>query len=505
MSASENNVAVRLRGWPHGIFPEQVARPHHPSARPLGVAFSGGGFRSFGCSVGQLRALHALGLADHIGTIGAVSGGAWAATAYAFAQHTDDDTMLGVTTDTAQLTLEAIDHLDEGHLAYPVTHFDTLDMLTSLSDSGVPNDQLFGSMLAKTVLEPLGIEAHRPWLAADSLHAADLRARNPGIGPDDILVPRADRPFVVVGASLIREPGSRQWYVPMELSAMYATVPPDLTLDHDVALVETAGLATNGLNRQRTGLYEAEIAHHGISLADIWGAAGNAPGGILARFAKATGYHLDAVVPRVTSWVSPEMPEASPLVDGGYLENTGIASLLRRGFDRMVVFVNSSRTVDGLYTDTVDGVDGQISRLFGRPPSHGAFKDESLRLFPPSDLDALVQGFRESQARGEMPWHLGTHRIVPMNPLGLVPRTVQVLWMNNELPKAWAAELPEDTQAALRFTGVGGGLTRFPHFSAAFANTDMFRLKARQITLLGHMWDHAVRARRAELEQLVST
>eukprot|EP01047_Picozoa_sp_COSAG01_P044772 COSAG01_NODE_4075_length_5381_cov_2.647103_7_plen_188_part_00 len=60
-----------------GFFPE--LRDPSVSARPnAGLAFSGGGLRSYVASLGYLRALIEAGLLPHARYIGGVSGGSWA-------------------------------------------------------------------------------------------------------------------------------------------------------------------------------------------------------------------------------------------------------------------------------------------------------------------------------------------------------------------------------------------------------------------------------------------
>lgn len=498
---------VVLRGWGHGAgFLEQAGRPHHAGARPLGVAISGGGARSFSAGIGQLRALHALGLADRIGMISAVSGGAWLANAYAFAPETlDDRTLLGETVPTDWLNLDVLDRVHDGYLGLGLTQADVPTSVQAHRAAGIPHPALYGRVLHDVIFDPLGIESLRPFLALDTAHRADLLARNPHLSVDDVLLPRPERPLVVTGAALQRDPGRFEWFVPIELSPMTASVPPDLHLGFDATFVETAGIVGQDPIRHPKGTFSCALPPSGFSLADVCAASSHAMGSSLTRMAVGYGLSVDTIVPRAAPWTSPSLPRPSPLVDGGEFEYTGITPLLRRGFDRLVVFLNSNTTVGAGGSDYVAGVDGQIARLFGRPPSGGMYADKPLRLFHPEDLEAIAAGLAASQARGELPWHLGEHEIVAMNPLGLRPRKVRILWMTNEAATAWMERLPTDTRGALGYTGLGSGFLRFPHYPVLFCNTsDPLWLMPRQVNLLAHMWDHAVRARHAEFEALLA-
>ena len=53
---------------------------------PTAVAFSGGGTRSYLCSLGYLRGLHDLGLMQNVRYMSGVSGGTWATVAYVYFQ-----------------------------------------------------------------------------------------------------------------------------------------------------------------------------------------------------------------------------------------------------------------------------------------------------------------------------------------------------------------------------------------------------------------------------------
>ena len=243
----------------------------------------------------------------------------------------------------------------------------------------------------------------------------------------------------------------------------------------------------------------------GFGLADLWASSGGAHGGLLTGASARLAVQLDTTVARAGSWTSPGLSDPAPLVDGGNHENLGVVPLLRRGFERIVVFVNGNLSVGSSSGEAVEGVDGQIARLFGRPPTSGQYAGLPARVFEEEDFAGLREGLFAAQEAGEMPWHLGPLRVSRLNDFGLEPRTVQVLWMCNEVPRVWADELPDETKNSIGSArGLGTGLVQFPHYSAAFANlSDPLWLTARQVNLLAHVWDHSVRRRAAEFERLL--
>ena len=76
-------------------FPElgdpQFKLDHLLSRPNVGIAFSGGGTRSASATLGQLRALHYLGLLDSARYISCVSGGSWACVPYTFLPRPNAD------------------------------------------------------------------------------------------------------------------------------------------------------------------------------------------------------------------------------------------------------------------------------------------------------------------------------------------------------------------------------------------------------------------------------
>ena len=58
------------------------------AGRPLtGIAFSGGGSRSYAISLSYIAALHELGLMDNVRYVTGISGGSWATAVYAYARQ----------------------------------------------------------------------------------------------------------------------------------------------------------------------------------------------------------------------------------------------------------------------------------------------------------------------------------------------------------------------------------------------------------------------------------
>ncbi|MBX2801908.1 MAG: patatin-like phospholipase family protein [Myxococcales bacterium] len=484
---------VRIRAWDEP--------PRHKEdqldTKPLAVCISGGGFRSYACALGQLRALHDLGVMPHVGLLCGVSGGAWAVIAHTYALGDVRD-RLGASLPPEALDLQALSRaIGEGHLGHPVTQLDTANFARR-SRGRLPRNRLFGHVLAKQVLEPLGVDVDREVLSAAPAHTQALLARNPRLTSADVLEAPPGRPPAVVAASALLPDDTGLHYEPVELSALALTTSRALP-GWPLRAVELAAVLGTPRDIVSAGDFEVELSQGAFALPDLLGATGGAVGGVLVQLSRRLGIDPGHLVLHAAHWLG---PGSTPfLVDGGYVENTGIIPALRRGAMRLAVFVNTKTAVPtGKSARHVDGVDGQISRLFGRAPTRGMYSGDPLPLFPEAELAAVSQGFRASAARGELPWALVDHQIRPDNALQLEPRSVRIYWQVNEVPASWAARLPAEVQRALssRF----GTLHGVPHLSVAFAHGRYpFRLHSAQVAIMQELHAHALQSRPREVWQ----
>ena len=471
--------------------------------KPLAICASGGGFRSYACVLGQLRALHDLGVMDHIGLMSGVSGGAWGLFAHRFAPAAEIRHRLGTPIDPAHLTLDALRaSIDETHLAHPITQFDAIRLGRQLREE-VPTERLFSTVLGRQLLAPLGVSADRPILSASQQQTRDLRSRNPDLAETDILEPPTGRPPVVAGACVLTEHDGAFSYDPIEITPS-AITRVQRGQESPVHAMETPALVGALLGELKPGIIPVTRVSRGFSLGDLLAATGGAPGGILVQLARQFGLEAKNLVLHGAQWLTSH--DAPFYVDGGYVDNTGVLAALRRGAERLMVFVNTNATLaDGDSAYHVEGIEAQISRLFGRTPSWGMYSEQPLPLFPEAELTDLAADFRASRDRGELPWALRVHHLREDNALGIPPRPVTIYWQLNQLPAGFMTQLPRDTRAAVR--SPFGALYGVPHLGVAFAYRGyLFRLDPAQIAIMTEMHDHALRARPAEVwERLLVT
>lgn len=206
-------------------FPETEALKGRPD---FGIAFSGGGTRSAAATIGQLRGLHRKGWLRRVKYMTAVSGGSWAAVPFVFADRPIDD-LLGpslAAKDLSKTTLEreppagslplAVVRSKLGaHSAVEAAEFvarrraareETPAALKALIDRVVKSgsDRTFADLLRRVFLDPvLTKEEAGLRYTWDAASLDGLLKENATLGYKDFLRAAPDRPFPVIGGTII--------------------------------------------------------------------------------------------------------------------------------------------------------------------------------------------------------------------------------------------------------------------------------------------------------------
>jgi hypothetical protein len=202
---------LRAHAWrSKAAYPEPSDFPElkvaNVKSRPnTGIAFTGGGSRSFLASVGYLAGLNELGLIPNIRYISGISGGSWATLAYTFSQlNVSEQTLLGKILLPEELTLDNLKIMDSQCLR-SVTAVDFVGLaLHALKDGIVPSlADSWAYATQKTYFEPFGITAGAP-LSWDAKTVADIKSRNPLLKDVQFVVPgNSKRPFPMVGTAIV--------------------------------------------------------------------------------------------------------------------------------------------------------------------------------------------------------------------------------------------------------------------------------------------------------------
>ncbi|HLF67195.1 MAG TPA: hypothetical protein VI522_06205, partial [Gammaproteobacteria bacterium] len=238
-------------------------------------------------------------------------------------------------------------------------------------------------MLNAFLLDDFLVGSDQTFFTLNTATLNKLLAQNPSLTQSNFYLLRNNRPFYIGGGTQNYPTGSNLIMRHMEYSAMYAGTPQQCgaigpngehygygytdnilfdTLQPKMAGTQTAAayLNTNPYNAKKMPFL----------LCDQMGSSSSAPGSYLDFF-NSPGWF-----PQFNYWspayTGKEATQLYSFTDGGDLENTGIIPLLRRQFKLIIAFINTSLPLKSInYNDGnyVNGIDAQISRLFGRQPN----------------------------------------------------------------------------------------------------------------------------------------
>jgi Lysophospholipase catalytic domain len=283
------NVSQR---WPE----KRVVAKKGKKTDTLGLALSGGGYRSAIFNYGVLSGLREIGVLDRVDYISAVSGGSWIATPFAMAESLD--WFFKTDPDSANVMEEAFESL----LVNPVRIAEEAVLTRAVNNSV---SDLYGRLLARTFLREYGDYSRFKPLA------------EPGFIRD------GDRPFLIVNGTVnFRRP--RSFDVTQECFEMTRLYCGSRSL----GFIDTASLLAD---KQAIRVRDS-IAISGAAVAVHIPALGGDVSGLgLSR--EIENYS------RGRSAAPPELPETDRLdvADGGHYNNLGIESLVNRGCGYIIV------------------------------------------------------------------------------------------------------------------------------------------------------------------------
>jgi hypothetical protein len=273
------------------LWPERDALKRNGKTRDtLGIALSGGGYRSAIFCYGILRGLHEIGVLDKADYISAVSGGSWIATPFVMTENLDY--FFRVPEDHANFIEEGFESL----LVNPLRLLE--ETALTRPDNNYVSD-LYGRLLARTFLREYG----------------DYGRYNPLNDPK--LIRDNDRPFLITNGTLnFRRP--KTFDITQECFEMtrlycgsrslgYLDTKEMLADDKTIRIRDAVAISGAAVAVHVPGLGD-EVSGHGLSREIINFADG-----------------------RPTPVPNPPKADRLDVADGGHYNNLGIESLVNRG------------------------------------------------------------------------------------------------------------------------------------------------------------------------------
>ncbi|PKN19385.1 MAG: hypothetical protein CVU71_07710 [Deltaproteobacteria bacterium HGW-Deltaproteobacteria-6] len=273
------------------LWPESRTLTRNKKSKDtLGLALSGGGYRSAIFCYGILRGLYELGLLTKVDYISAVSGGSWIATPFAMAENLDY--FFNIPEDRANFIEEGFESL----LVNPQRLIE--EAALTRPDNNYVSD-LYGRLLARTFLREHG----------------DYGRYNPLNDPK--LIRDNDRPFLIVNGTLnFRRPDTFDITQEcFEMTRLYCGSRSLGYLDTKEMLADDQTIRI----RDAIAISGAAVAFHVPGLGDE--VSGHGLSREIINFADG----------RPTPMPNPPQAHRLDVADGGHYNNLGIESLVNRG------------------------------------------------------------------------------------------------------------------------------------------------------------------------------
>jgi hypothetical protein len=290
------------------LWPERdlIGRTGH-QRDTLGLAISGGGYRSAIFGYGILHGLHRLGLLTQVDYLSAVSGGSWISMPFAMAEFGMVD--IAARESFFRLPDTKANFMEEGFeslLVNPVRLAEEA-ALTRAEDNFVSD--LYGRLLAKTFLREYGDQSRWKPLGSD-------------------LIRDQDRPFLIVNGTVnFRRSSSfditQECFEMTRLycgsrSAGYVDSIQLLADDDPIRIRDAIAMSGAAVAVHLPGLGE-EVSGHGLSR-------------------QVVNYVLDDQGrPRPDAPANPPLGHGLDVADGGHYNNLGVESLVNRGCGFIIV------------------------------------------------------------------------------------------------------------------------------------------------------------------------
>ncbi len=414
---------------------------HHHHTGSNGIAFSGGGARAYLTATGVLAALEELQLIEKTRYLTGMSGGAWAVTAFTFAQTgVTNGMLLGRITPPENITSDNLLIMDEN---YGMRYFATKQPPNNFVNNTIPTFGEWQAAIQYVYLDGPSIPKGVPF-SFDSQTVSDIKKRNPSLKDENFVVMRRGKlPLPILGATVIG-PASMMpftsWnrnYTLMEFTPLavgvlktqevvYKTVDgKETTVDTVGGLIEpwafsAYGPPTHALRSSRGGTTNLKLSatkvgpildlNFVISSSSFYGGCG------IAGLDTLSVNERIRLSDNVTYW-SPAATGISNkfvLGDGGSLQNDNIISLIQRKVKRVICICSSSVVlqprekwdpeVDALHSNHIDFF---IPALFGLIPENMTTKDTLLydvtksRIFDSKEWIPLAKELQAALSRGK--------------------------------------------------------------------------------------------------------
>lgn len=478
---------VNVRTWDTVQNPQAFPELNDPEVkvpwlvgRPsFGIALSGGGTRSASASLGELRALHALGWLDQARYLSTNSGGSWAAAPFTYLPEIfDQSRFLGTYVPPQSIVDDVLmAPTDKNTLESAIYHAKLVDARNPdrLLDI-FRGDEAYSNFVEDIFLQPFDLNENRFFSSHDEA-LESIRRNNPDLKADDFYLTRKGRPFLIV-VGTVQGPGKSHGVedrflieaTPLYVGIRNSFVVSEQGKDEEKVLLGGGYVEPLGYDsyepeqsvpagerqtvRLKGKLLRGDLTRntrYRFTLSDMIGMSSAAPS-VTLNDRKIP----DIVFPEFRHWAIDRQRvladdklrnKSIELVhgDGGDFDNLAILPLLERKVDNILVFINTrtkfpaDTDCDQVTTETL--VDDLVS-LF-RPVD--GLPEKTVFVDGDAELSKLCRSFAEKKADGNPLVHCQSY-VIKDNPLISVSGNnyhPSICWVYLDRTQRWIDALPD--------------------------------------------------------------
>jgi hypothetical protein len=451
----------------------------------VGVAFSGGGTRSATATLGELRGLQRNGWLDKVKYMSAVSGGAWAAIPYTYSTSPEPiAAFLGTYQEPGALTRAALATVPPRSLTESIVNSglfasglrealhigrekllsdqvnQLVDRAKSLLTGASPSDparfdKTYANVIGKVFVAPHVTNGMTSFFAWDDPTIDDIKAHNPALGSSQFVTVAKDRPFLIVGGTMIygRPVYDFPRLIPVEFTPLYSGARQQYSgrlggtyvwpwaYDSVAARDESASFVNVTLDpaaRKFTLSDLAATTGAAPELATIINKPLNPAAEFFPSFNHFTVRNHHVVESR-TADKKIESTIRLPHGDGGGSDNLAVMPLLARHVKNILVFINSNVDYD---------VNDDLEALFGELDKADAGGDRQMTsVFDRKSYQTVKDDFRTSRANHDAlvscheRWHVNANEFFNIRAYD----GLNICFLYNATAVNWEELLPKET------------------------------------------------------------
>jgi hypothetical protein len=420
-------------------------------------------------------------------------------------------------------TATALDTFSPNNMGQAATNVGVVKMAAravELYVNGVPADELWVRMIGEYVFEPFHLfDLSNPKFFTKSLDwfTTNIQPHNPDLTSDDFYFPKSNRPELIVNFNVSPQKDSLNLF-PMESTQSMAGVLPSYPKssinDTDLGggYIDPFGFGSKNQSSAIGNQIKVVKPENRFSVHTASGLSSSAFSEFLLQATKWPA-DVQSIVPREYYWpvMNPTQPsQLYDFADGGNLEDTAVAALLRRKMRSIIAFVNGSTPISRDERNNEIVVSEQIAVLFGYQPKTTNDLDEwepwmpfpenykpgdplqkdSYATFafdrvfnPDTFLTFTQQLFGVFELGGSSILKMENVEVMAQPHLGVEAYTLdKILWVYNSEVPDFNSKLEEAIKVQLEFLD-GGEFRNFPYYDTI----EQLGLTTSQVNLLAHL------------------